>query len=285
MPMNDAPTLPRALLPAIVAAAVVAVLLLLGHALKPVLNRPVQALRVDGEFVHLRPQQIATAAAITSGAPLFDIDLEAVRSQVEALPWVAHARVSRVWPGRIALRVWERKPYALWGDKGLVDDEGHAFVPAAAELPQDLPRLAGPAGREGEVMQDYQQMAQALAGSAFAANGLQLDARGAWTLSTVAGIELRLGSEDPRGKLVLLQGPVLRTIGDKLDQVAYVDLRYSNGFAVGWKNSGGPCPATKGAAPGSARPDCGRKDASQAMNAPAKPNGAAGAQAAEGSKQ
>ncbi len=284
MPVNDAPTLPRALLPAIVAVAVVAALLLLGHALRPALNRPLQALRVDGQFVHLQPRQIAEAAAIAPGARLFDVDLNAVRGRVEALPWVAHARVSRVWPGRLALRVWERKPYALWGDKGLVDDEGHAFTPAPAELPQDLPRLAGPEGREAEVMQDYQEMAQALAGSAFATNGLQLDARGAWTLSTVAGIELRLGSEDPRGKLELLQGAVLNTIGDKLDQVAYVDLRYSNGFSVGWKNTAGPCPAAKGAAPGSARPDCGRKDASQAMNAPAKPKGAAGAPAAEGSK-
>ena len=236
MPVNDAPTLPRALLPAIVAAAVVTVLLLLGHALKPLLDRPVQALRIDGQFEHLRPQQIAAAAGVAAGTRLFDVDLDAVRSRVETLPWVAHARVTRVWPGRLALRVWERKPYALWGDKGLVDDEGHAYTPSADELPQDLPRLAGPEGRETEVMQDYQQLAQALAGSAFASNGLQLDARGAWTLATVAGIELRLGSEDPRGKLVVLQGPVLRTLADKLDQVAYVDLRYSNGFAVGWKS-------------------------------------------------
>ena len=284
MPMNDAPTLPRALLPAIVAVAAITVLLLLGHALKPLLNRPVQALRVDGELRHLKARQIAAAAAIVPGTPLFDIHLDQVRRQVEGLPWVAHARVARVWPGGVALRVWERKPYALWGDKGLVDEEGHAFTPPADELPRDLPRLAGPEGREAEVRRDYEQMAQALAGTAFAANGLQLDARGAWTLSTVAGIELRLGSEDPLGKLAVLQGPVLHTIGDKLDQVAYVDLRYSNGFAVGWKNPAGPCPA-KGTAPGSARPDCGRKDASQAMNAPAKPNGATGAKAAEGSKQ
>lgn len=284
MPMNDAPTLPRALLPAITAAAAVAALLLLGHALRPLLNRPVQALRVDGQFTHLKAGRIAAAAGVAAGTPLFDLQLDAVRSRVEALPWVAHARVSRVWPGRVAVRVWERKPYALWGDKGLVDDEGHAFTPPAAELPQDLPRLAGPEGREAEVMLAYRQLAQALAGSAFAADGLRLDARGAWTLSTVAGIELRLGGDDPRGKLDELQGPVLRTLADKLDQVAYVDLRYSNGFAVGWKNNGGACPA-KGTAPGSARPDCGRKDASQAMNAPAQPAAAAGARAAEGHKQ
>jgi len=286
MPMNDAPTLPRALLPAIVAALLLAVAMLLGHALRPLLNRPLQALRVDGQLLHLTPQQIAAAAAIAPGARLFDVRLDAVRAQVESLPWVAHARVSRVWPGRIAVRVWERKPYALWGDKGLVDEEGVAFTPPQQDLPQGLPRLAGPDGREAEVMQNYQAIAETLAGSAFAPDGLRLDARGSWTLHSAGGIELRLGEDDPRSKIALLQGAVTHTLADKLDQVAYIDLRYSNGFAVGWKDSG-PCPAApttkKGAAPGTARPDCGRKDATQAMNATARPP-AAGAKAAEGNK-
>ncbi len=282
MPMNDAPTLPRALLPAIVTAAGVALLMLLGHAARPLLNRPLQALRIDGQLTHLKPQQIAAAAAIAPGARLFDVRLDAVRAQVEALPWVAHARVSRVWPGRIAVRVWERSPYALWGDKGLVDEEGVAFTPPPQELPQGLPQLSGPVGREAQVMQGYQALAEALAGSAFAPDGLRLDARGSWTLHSANGIELRLGEDDPRGKTALLRGAVTRTLAERLDQVAYVDLRYSNGFAVGWKNDAGNCPA-KGTAPGTARPDCGRKDATQAKNASAKPP-AAGAQAAEGNK-
>ena len=161
-----------------------------------------------------------------------------------------------------------------------------AFTPPQQDLPQGLPRLAGPDGREAEVMQNYQAIAETLAGSAFAPDGLRLDARGSWTLHSAGGIELRLGEDDPRSKIALLQGAVTHTLADKLDQVAYIDLRYSNGFAVGWKDSG-PCPAApttkKGAAPGTARPDCGRKDATQAMNATARPP-AAGAKAAEGNK-
>jgi cell division protein FtsQ len=272
MPMNDAPTLPRALLPAIVAAALLAGLALLAHGLKPLLNRPVQSLRVDGQLRHVTPRQVAEAAAIPPGMHLFDVDLNAVRNQVQTLPWVGHARVSRVWPGRIAVRVWERTPYALWGDHGLVDQEGAAFTPSPQDLPQGLPHLAGPDGREAEVMRDYQAMAETLAGSVFAPDGLRLDARGSWTLHSAGGIELRLGDDDPRGKIALLQGAVLRTLADKLDQVAYVDLRYSNGFAVGWNNGAGPCPVTAAAVPATPAPDyCGRKDAAHAGNAAAKP--------------
>jgi cell division protein FtsQ len=283
MPMNDAPSLPRALLPAGAAIALLGLALLLGHELRPLFNRPLQSLRVDGELTHLRPQQVAAAAAITPEMRLFDVDLNAMRARVEALPWVAHARVSRVWPGRIAVRVWERQPYARWGDKGLVDSEGVAYTPAAAELPQNLPLLSGPPGRESEVMRDYQQLVQALQGTAFAPAGLQLDARGDWTLNTASGIELRLGQNDPLQQAALLLGAVNHALADKLDQVAYVDLRYSNGFAVGWKEDAGACAEAKTSAPATARSGCSRKDAAPAINAAAKP-AAAAAKAAKESK-
>lgn len=284
MPMNDAPSLPRALLPAGAAIALLGLALLLGHELKPLFNRPVQALRVDGTLTHLRPQQIAAAADISPQTRLFDIDLGAVRTRVEALPWVAHARVTRVWPGRIAVRVWERQPYARWGDKGLVDSEGVAFFPAAQELPEGLPQLSGPAGREAEVMRGYQQLAQALQNSAFAPAGLQLDARGDWTFHSVSGMELRLGQNDPLGQAALLLGAVSRALAGRLEQVAYIDLRYSNGFAVGWKEDASSCADGNNAAPeATARSGCSRKDAAHASNAAAKAPAAA-AKAAKDSK-
>ena len=287
MPMNDAPSLPRALLPAAAALALLGLALLLGHQLKPLFNRPVQALRVDGTLSHLQPRQIAAAADIAPETRLFDVDLGAVRTRVEALPWVAHARVSRIWPGRIAVRVWERQPYARWGDKGLVDSEGVAFTPAAQDLPEGLPQLSGPAGREAEVMRDYQQLVQALQNSPFAPAGLQLDARGDWNFHSTSGMELRLGQNDPLGQAAVLLGAVSRGLAGKLDQVAYIDLRYSNGFAVGWKEDAGCADAKTSAPAAAARSGCSRKDAAQAPNAvvgaPARPAPAA-AKAAKESK-
>jgi cell division protein FtsQ len=237
MSADDAPALPRVLLPALVSGAVLALALLLGHAATPWFNLPVEALRVDGQLDHLQPAQVAAAAGIAPGSLLFDVDLEAVRGRVEALPWVARARVARVWPHRLALRVWEREPVARWGDDGLVDAQGQTFIPAAkdlaAGLADGLPRLAGPAGRAGEVLAAYRSLGKALAGSDFTPAGLKLDARGAWTLVTAGGLELRLGEDDPVDKAGLILGPVSRTLAGKLGEVAYIDLRYTNGFAVG----------------------------------------------------
>lgn len=268
MPMNEAPSLPRVLLPALLGVALLAGAVLLAHALRPLLDRPVQALRVDGALTHLKVPAIAAAAAIPPGTGLFDVDLGAVRDRVEALPWVARARVSRVWPGRIAVRVWERQPFARWGDAALVDSDGVAFTPPPAELPAGLPLLAGPPGRAGEVMQAYQELGARLQGSPFVPAGLRLDARGEWTLQTAGGIELRLGDAAPASRVPLLLGAVWHSLADRMDQVAYVDLRYSNGFAVAPKADKAACPQWQGNAAGAhprkPLPGCDAADAAAA---------------------
>jgi cell division protein FtsQ len=250
MSAEDAPALPRALLPALVSGALLAAALLLGRAAAPWFNLPVEALRIDGQLNHVQPAQVAATAGIAPGTLLFEVDLEAVRSHVEALPWVARARVARVWPRRIAVRVWEREPVARWGDDGLVDTQGQTYTPPAKDLAEGaadgLPRLAGPPGRAAEVLAAYRGLGKALAGSDFTPAGLKLDARGAWTLVTTAGLELRLGEDDPVDKAGLILGAVSRTLAGKLGEVAYIDLRYTNGFAVG--------PASNGIAVGPAAP-------------------------------
>ncbi|MDR3415686.1 MAG: cell division protein FtsQ/DivIB [Nevskia sp.] len=284
MPMGDTTVLPwLRLLPAIVAATLLAAAVLLSPVFKQVLDQPVQTLRVDGTLTRLRPQQIAAAAAVEPGALLFDLDLEAVRSRVEALPWVAHARVTRIWPARLAVRVWERQPYALWGDKSLVDDEGVVFTPLARDLPDGLPRLDGPAGREATVMRDYRELAAALGSGAFAPKGLKLDARGSWTLYTAGGLELRLGEDDPRDKVGLILGTVSRTLAPQLDRVSYIDLRYRNGFAVGWANGSKEQCSEAHTAPGPARPDCVAKNPLPPA-VPVMPAAATAAGATEGIK-
>jgi len=240
MAMNEpAPSLPRAALPLLISTLIVLLAALLMHTLRPYFDQPVKGLRVDGALHKLRAEQIAIAAGLQD-MRLFEVDLSAVRARVEALPWVAHARISRIWPDRIAIRVVERVPYARWGLTQLIDTESRVFTPAADALSADLPQLSAPAGREAEAAMTFQRLREVLGASAFVPSGLSVDARGEWRLATARGIELRLGQGEPLKKTDLLLGAVSRAMADQLSRIAYIDLRYSNGFSVGWID-GGAC--------------------------------------------
>lgn len=61
------------------------------------------------------------------GAPLMSIDLQRTQENLEALPWIKTARVSRQLPNRLMVDVSEREAFALWqndGDVQLIDRDG-----------------------------------------------------------------------------------------------------------------------------------------------------------------
>lgn len=217
----------------------------------PHVDRPLAGLRVGGELHHLTPLQVAAALQVAPGTRLFDVDLGGLRTRVEALPWVGHARVARLWPDGLIVEVQEREPLARWGAAALIDGEGRAFSPPAADLTAaaGLPLLSGPDERIADVLSAYQALAAALHDGPFALAGLSLDARGEWTAQTRGGVSLRLGQDEPVHQATLLNGAVTRSLASRLDGVAYVDLRYPNGFAVGWRDgssSGGNAATVRG---------------------------------------
>lgn len=224
--------LPNGLVPALLG-----LMLVLGFVALMPEDAPLTQLELRGEFEHLSPADVRAAAEPYLASSFFTADVAALRDAVSALPWVASVRAERRWPGAISLRVTERAPYARWNQDAMLDTEARAFTPRAGEIPTGLPRLGGRAGHESEVAHTWQRIAPALAGSALELIGLQLDARGEWSALTVKGIELRFGQSPPDEKLPMLSGAVQKTIGDRWEQVKVVDLRYTNGFAVGWREA------------------------------------------------
>jgi len=79
------------------------------------------------------------------GLKVLRLSLEEVRKQVEAIPWVHSATLTRVLPNRLVIRVVERKPvaYANVGSRvSLVDSEG-VFLEKPESAYFDFPVITG----------------------------------------------------------------------------------------------------------------------------------------------
>lgn len=64
---------------------------------------------------------------LTIGDPILNIDLQKIKQKLEKLTWVRYASVERLYPSTLSVSIIERKPFALWQDKGvvnLIDSEG-----------------------------------------------------------------------------------------------------------------------------------------------------------------
>ncbi|MFA5939128.1 MAG: cell division protein FtsQ/DivIB [Sinimarinibacterium sp.] len=197
--------------------------------------RPVARLLIEGELRRVSVGEIDTVVRPLLDARFVDVDLNAVHTTVQVLPWVARVRAEREWPATVRVRVWERVPAARWGKNSLLDGDAVIFAPEGREVPESLPELTGPDGSATRVLDTYRRLAARLDGSLFALQGLNEDARGDWTGFTRNGIALHFGRDEPVATTDALLGPATQALAGNIAAVKYVDLRYTNGFSVGWR--------------------------------------------------
>jgi cell division protein FtsQ len=200
------------------------------------LDQPVQWLVVEGTSQRVTPIQVEAAVADGLNAGFMTVNLSALRASVQALDWVDRVNVGRRWPDTLIVRVTEHQAAARWGETGLLNVRGELFTERSQHAFAELPSLAGPPGTEHDVARRYLAVRGKLAEAGLTLESLELDERGAWRLVLGGGQEIRLGRRDIDERLYRFFDVVAPALAADLKGVAYVDLRYTNGFAVGWRD-------------------------------------------------
>lgn len=197
-------------------------------------DRPIGKVEVGGQFQRVAPLQIEEVVAPFRGAGFLSIDLDALRAALETIPWVDRARVERKWPNGVRVFITEHVAAARWGESGLMNTRGELFLTDARHIPQELPQLVGPPGTESQVAKLYLETYPRLLGVGMRLSRVELDARGAWQLTLGNGVTVRLGRQDVPARLERFIAVASPVVAARSAEVSYVDLRYSNGFSVGW---------------------------------------------------
>jgi len=198
------------------------------------LDHPVQQLEIEGRFQRVMPIQVEAALAPGLDRGFLSSDLGELQRRVEALDWVETAKVTRAWPDKLKVRVTEHQAAARWGDTGLLNTRGELFAGDTRHAFPELPRLAGPPGSERDVASRYLALRGRLAEANLALEALIMDERGAWRIDLESGQQIRLGRRDVDERLNRFFQVVAPVLAAEFDRVSHVDLRYTNGFSVGW---------------------------------------------------
>jgi cell division protein FtsQ len=201
------------------------------------LDRPIRAITIAAPFQRVTEVQIEEAISREARDGFLSADLDAMRRRIEALPWADSATVRRQWPDRLRVTVTEQVPAARWGDSGLLNVRGDLFLTDARHIPAELPRLSGPDGSAPQVATRYLAVRGPLIEAGLDLAAVELDARGAWCLTLTNGIEIRLGRREVDERLTLFLGTVVDMVAARESEISYVDMRYSNGFSIGWNEA------------------------------------------------
>jgi cell division protein FtsQ len=198
------------------------------------LDSPIETVQVGGQFQRVAPVQIEEAVAPFRGAGFLSVDLEALRRALERIDWVDRARVERRWPNGVSVLITEHVAAARWGESGLMNTRGELFLRGVRHIPPELPQLNGPEGAQEAVAKLYLETYPRLLAVGMRLTRVEVDARGAWSLALSNGVEVRLGRQDVAARLARFIRVASPLVAARSGKVSYIDLRYSNGFSVGW---------------------------------------------------
>ena len=176
------------------------------------------------------PNAAYAALGIKQDEFIFSIDPDTIRTRLKQLPWVADAIVRRRLPDVIAVRLIEKRPFALWsrdGDFLVVERSGAVIQGANSEGLDRLPVLVGDGAPEAapplvDALSGYRALSQRLA--AIARIG---DRR--WDLLLSGGVTVRLPEQNWEAEL----GELEKLIVDKgvLERdIEMIDLRYPDNY-------------------------------------------------------
>lgn len=205
-------------------------------------------LEVTGEMsrIDVREVQALLAPYLESG--FAQIDIREAQRALEAHQWVAAAGVRRKWPGTLVVELDEEKPVATWFGTSLLNAQGKVFVDGATGYSGVLPDIGGPMGAQMEMIQRLAEISSHLDVRGLNVRRIVKSDRRAERFWLENGIEIRLGRRDTEHRLNRFLHTAWPALEAQADKISYIDMRYTNGFAVGWKNSkneGGQAPGDR----------------------------------------
>ena len=214
----------------------------------PVFN--FRAIQVEGDVSRNSVASLRANALPRLHGSFLSMNLRDGRAAFEAVPWVRHAQLQRIWPMRLKVNLQEHRAAAYWeartdgadsateatAERALVNSFGEVFQANLGDVEdEDLPVLAGPAHAAAAMLQMWQALSPAARALGESIARLDLSGRGSWraTLGNAAVIELGRGSGpevvERFGRFARSVSQVTATYRSPL---LSADLRHVDGYAV-----------------------------------------------------
>lgn len=202
-------------------------------------NLPIQKVDWRGDFKYLNQAELDTLITPYIATNLYLLDAEALEQELEAHPWVRSISLHKAWPEQLFINVEEQFPVAFWGDKQLLNQFGEVFegdLPAKAGI---FPTIYSPVESGRKMAEHYIDLMKMLDGLGLEIVELIEDDSGSWRMKFRQGQEVILGRKEQEKRVKRFRVGYMQELRAKFADVRVIDLRYTNGFAVEWKQGSG----------------------------------------------
>jgi cell division protein FtsQ len=194
---------------------------------------------------HTSAADVYAALGIARGESIFALNVSEVRARLLDLPWVADAEVRRTLPNGIAIRLIEKRPFALWHDGQsifVIERSGGVITDAATSGLEHLSLFAGAGAPEAAAaFLDALRPHRAVAARLQSINRL---GERRWDIFLTGGVTVKLPEEGWESQLAELEMLIVeKAILER--EIEIIDLRYPDHYVFRLHN-GDSRPVSRG---------------------------------------
>ena len=198
-----------------------------------IFNFPIKNV-TSSELINVNKDDISKAVEYLYSKSFFDVDLNYLKNKLEKIEWVRKINVRRSYPNEIIIDIEEHTPILIWNNKMYINKYGEKFK--VSKIDKNIPILISDELRIHEVFAYFKLFNEKLSSRKldFKITKIMENEIRSLTISLSSGINIQLGSKDVNNKIPLFF-EIYKSLNTRdLNKIRYIDMRYSNGFSVGW---------------------------------------------------
>ena len=165
----------------------------------------------------------------------FNVDINYLQSKIENIDWISSANIRRSYPNEIIIFVTEHIPIAIWNNKNYLNQYGEIFT--ANKKNNKFPILISKNNKNKIIFEYLSLFSNDLIRHNINEKVLKIIEDDIRSISVIlsSGITIKLGSKNVKEKIDIFFKVYQTLNSSDLSKMRYIDMRYSNGFSVGWK--------------------------------------------------
>ncbi len=200
---------------------------------------PFKSIQVYGELSWIDRKKLNALIIEKIDGGFFSLNISQLKSTLEQQAWIESVAIRRVWPDVLQITANEQQPIAVWNGSSVINRHGELFDPADQGIPKYLVKVSGPEGSHQLMMNHYFAIEKLFQEAGLRVASMDINDRRALQVILTNGVRLLLGrvrnEEESVEEVHRFVAAYKGTLSPKFDEVALVDLRYTNGLAVRWK--------------------------------------------------
>jgi cell division protein FtsQ len=203
---------------------------------------PITRLKLSGQLDYIAPIEIQSKIEDLLNGNLWTISVSKVKDQLYEHPWVQQVFIKKLWPDVLKVDIIQHSPVAKWNDKFFLTFTGK-ILPSTnyygSKKDLKLPEFYGQSGQENLVVETYLILLEKLAPLGLFISKIEIMSDQGIQITLNNNITLKLGTFDLLDRINRFIVVYKKKLQPIISDISYIDLRYTNGVAVGWAQKGG----------------------------------------------